>query len=287
MLIQDIARAARVSTKEAKRQVDQYAAHRPKPTQYGVRLTVDGDDIPPPSELTRAEMATILARRMGIGRFAISKKIAERAATAPPGKPREKQVGVEQHPWKLETHGRSVRSVAGGGVMAKLTCSRCPAVFDIKFRQLPGSAEIDRKFIQHGWAVDPAKCPEHNPRHHPKKDSAMNTLAAKTSPAAIAAQAKMFGLLQSHFDVQVGRYLSGQSDAGIAKACGLAVELVAAIRAQVFGELKEPPEIAALAADLATLEGLLTDHETTTRNLRDMLEGSKLKLAELRATFTA
>jgi hypothetical protein len=82
---------------------------------------------------------------------------------------------------------------------------------------------------------------------------------AAPSPAAIAAQAKMFGLIQTHFDAETGTYGQGYSDAKIAEECRLSVDLVAAVRKQTFGDLKVPAEVAQLTADLDALESLLEE----------------------------
>lgn len=281
----DVAKAAGVSRKAARRAIEAFCAeHEDGRSELdGATLTFGADDFPDPTTQTRAQMARLVAERLCIGRFAIKKRVAERAARLP-AKPKEnRRMSTMQHPWKVEKHGRSVRSQEGGAILATLTCSKCPETLSIRFRQLCGSTDMDRKFEQQGWAVDPAKCPDHNRRNHsPRKDQPMAASAPAVthpspSPAAIAAQAKMFGLLQMHFDPETGVYGSGYSDAKIAEECRLAVDLVAGVRREAFGELKVPAEVAQLNADIAALESLL---EETIAPIQSELVSLKRRVAE-------
>lgn len=281
----DLQRAVGGSRKAAMREFDKWVDGMKARGETGFDLEVDAADKsePPPGRMdfTRAELAQAIAKVAGLGRYGLAARIAERAATRPPPEPKkERRMSAQQHPWNTGRHGRAVRSVEGGGIEATLTCGKCEATETIRFRQLAGSAEMDRKFILKGWAVDPAKCPEHNRRHHPRKDPL--TVASSPSPSAIAAQAKMFGLLQNHFDVENGCYGSGYSDAKIAAETGLAIDLVKAIREQAFGPLREPPEIAQLATDIEALAGLIDE---TVAPLKTELAGLRSKLAELRRKF--
>lgn len=261
----DVAKAAGCSAKQVKRALVAAGKERSdvRNGDGGATMDLYGDELPPVGEATRGAVALIVAEKMSLGRFGLKKRIAERAANRPPAKPKGKRMSTMQHPWKVERHGRSVKAQAGGAVIATLTCSKCPEVHSIRFRQLCDANDMDRKFLQQGWAVDPAKCPTHNRRNHqPHRETSMSaeaTTFAAPSPAAIAAQAKMFGLLQMHFDPDTGTYGGGYSDAKIAGECRLAVELVAAIRLQTFGELKVPTEVSQLTADIEALESLLNE----------------------------
>lgn len=281
----DIARAAGVSGKAARRAVDAYIADKKsgRSESGGATLSFDSEGTPLPETQTRAEMAVIVAKLTGIGHFGIERRVAERKATRPPAPPKEKRVSTNQHPWRLEEHGRSIKGSEGGGIMATLICSKsdCQTKESIHFRQLCGAPDMDRKFIQRGWGTDPATCPDHNRRNHHRKDSTMN---GKTSAAAIAAQGKMFVLLQTHFNPDVGTYDAGWGDQKIATECGLSVDLVAGVRAQAFGELKEPPEIARLASDIETLSGLL---EEAVAPIRTELASLRARLSEVRKKFAA
>lgn len=129
LLISDIARAAHVSPKQAKRDVEAYCdrqddrSHR---APHGATLEV-GDLVPDPSQLTRMEMARIIAERVGIGRYGARKRAAERRAAEPQ---MEDPVTSHTHPWKIGTGGRSVRTVERGHQIATLTCG-CGAVVSL------------------------------------------------------------------------------------------------------------------------------------------------------------
>lgn len=270
----DVGRAAGVSRKEAARVMKAYCdAHEDgRNHDGGSTFTFESTGVPHPKNLTRAAMALIVAEKLGIGRFGLQKRIEER-----------KRMSATHHPWNLGKHGRSVRSENGGGLVATLTCSRCPTSLDIRFRQLAESGAMDKKFTQQGWAVDPAKCPDHNRHNHVRKEKPVSTATAPAptfaapTPAAIAAQAKMFGLLQVHFDPESGTYSNDYSDAKIASECRLSVDLVAGVRKEAFGELKVPSEVAALQADIAALESLL---EETVAPIHNELRTLKNRVAE-------
>lgn len=262
----DVAKVAGVSRKAARRAIDAFVAKQEGApvNPDGATLTFESGEVPHPSTQTREQMARIVAAKIGIGRFGIKKRVAERAAARPPAKPKEKRVSTQQHPWKDGRHGRSIKAQPGGAVIATLTCSRCDESHSIRFRQLCNGGDMDKKFAQHGWAVDPAKCPTHNRRNHqPRKEISMPDAAAPTfaapTPAAIAAQGKMVALLQLHFDPDTGTYGGGYSDAKIAEECRLCVDLVAGVREQAFGKLKVPGEVAQLTADIEALDQLLAE----------------------------
>lgn len=195
---------------------------------------------------------------------------------------------THNHPWVTGKNGRTVHSVDGGFVVARVQCqvSGCKADHEVRFRQLPAPDIIDQKFRQQGWDPKKPRCDRHSEnRHRAKtKEAHMATTAPKTSPAAIAAQAKMFGLLQTHFDAERGCYGGGYSDAKIAADTGLSVELVAGVRSQAFGDLKEPAEIAQLASDIEALSSLIDEQVAP---LRTELASLRAKLAEVRRKFSA
>lgn len=280
----DVARVAGVKRKDVIRAINAYCGQRSDTREFsgGAVMSFRPEDLPDPATQSRAEMARAVAERIGVGRFGLKRRIAERAAEQPQVKPKGRGMSATHHPWTIGKHGRSARSEQGGGVVTVLTCSRCPATETIRFRQLADSEAIDRKFAQKGWAVDPARCPAHNRRNHQtKKDTASMATEAPTfaapTPAAIAAQAKMFGLLQTHFDPDTGVYGSGYSDQKIADECRLALDLVTGVRRQAFGELKVPSEVAQLTADIEALEGLL---EEATVPIRSELASLKRRVAE-------
>jgi hypothetical protein len=100
---------------------------------------------------------------------------------------------------------------------------------------------------------------------------------ATPTPAAIAAQAKMFGLLQTHFDPESGTFDAGWSDKKIAEDCRLSADLVVAVRKQTFGELRVPSEVAQLTADIEALDALLTE---TTAPIQAELASLKRRVQE-------
>lgn len=280
LLISDIARAARVSPKQAKRDVEAYCDERDDRSHrapHGATLEV-GDFVPDPSTLTRAEMAVMVARQIGIGRFGIMQRAAERAAARP--KPEENPVTARTHPWKIGTGGRAIRAAERGHQIATLTCG-CGATKDIRFRELAGADQIDQKFRRAGWLLDPSKC---QACAHPPK-AKETPLSTTPSPAAIRSQATMFRLLTDHFDADAGRFAEGWSDDKIAKDTGLSAQTVAAFRTEAFGAIKEPAEIAALAADIATFDGMLIEAAGTVEGLKTELGAMKQRLAELRRKY--
>jgi hypothetical protein len=269
MTVKDVAKAAGCSTKDALRAMKHHCEREGDDVTAapgGATVALESTGVPVPSTTTRAVIAMHVARKLGLGRFGVQKRVAEKAALLAARPNREKHMSKD-HPWKDGKHGRSIKTQQGGAIVATLTCSRCPAAHTIRFRQLCGQSDMDRKFIQQGWDVDPAKCPDHNRRNHtaketkPVPDSATApapTFAAPT-PAAIAAQAKMFGLLQTHFDPETGVYGSGYTDAKIAEECRLSVDLVVGVRKATFGELKVPTEVAQLTADIEALEAMFNE----------------------------
>lgn len=116
--------------------------------------------------------------------------------------------------------------------------------------------QIDRKFAQIGWQVDPNVCPACRLKREEAKEKKMATIHARPTMAAMKAQTTMFRLLSDHFDTEDGRFEPGWDDARIAKETDLSREVVAEYRRAGFGEIKEAPEIAALRADIAALDSL-------------------------------
>lgn len=123
-------------------------------------------------------------------------------------------------------------------------------------RSLPARTDatpnkLDEKFRRAGWRLDPHICP--TCQAAPAKEPSMT---AKPSRAAMVAQAKTIQLLGEHFDTERGQFADGWSDVRIAKETGAAPELVTEYRIAAFGEIKEPSELAALRADIASIEAL-------------------------------
>jgi hypothetical protein len=168
-------------------------------------------------------------------------------------------VSARRHAYRDGRHGRSIRTssgVSGITIAALLQCSRCPKVGDLNCRSMMPVDQMDQKFRQAGWTLDPHVCPDCIRQSKEKRTAAM---ASNASPAAMKAQAAMFQHLTAHFDPDAGRYAKGWSDKVIADKTGLSVEHVAAFRVAAFGELKDSPEIVSLRAEIAALENLVTE----------------------------
>jgi hypothetical protein len=143
-------------------------------------------------------------------------------------------------------------------MVAHLTCSGCGRKGDRNLVQLMPPEQIDKKFVQVGWVLDPHLCPAC--KHLTKKEKAV---ATKPSHLAMKAQAHMFRLLSDHFDTATGAYAADWSDKVIATETGLSPEIVTEFRRAGFGEIKESPAIAALRADITSLEQLSREHQST------------------------
>lgn len=285
MEINHIARAAGVSMKAAKRAVEAYVSRDDNDScgDEGGAIIEISRLAPHPLTLTRVEMAAYLARRLGIGRFGVLQRAAERAA-ARPEPPQEDPLTANTHPWRVGTSGRAIRTVERGHHVASLTCS-CGQTKEIRFRELAGHEQIDQKFRRAGWLLDPSRCQAcaHPPR---SKENAV-TAAATPSAAAIRSQATMFRHLGDHFDADAGRYSDGWSDEKIAKETGLSAQTVAAFRVEAFGAIKEPPEVAALAADIATFDSMLIEAAASIETMKGTQREMKQRLDQLRKKFGA
>lgn len=266
--LSDIARAARCPLKQARRAMDAFVLGNEGGRKEGESAVVKigQSELPESGTVTRAALAKILAERLGLGVYALGRIDAKK---------REREMSAAQHPWKNEVHGRRIEN-ADGGIEAVLTCSKCPDAERIAFRQLCDAAVMDKKFKQLGWQVDPAKCP--TCVRSRKGTRRVN----KPSAAAVQGQAKMYRLLQEHFNVEDGAYGPEWSDERIAKDCSLSLEFVAAIRDEAFGPLKEPPEIAKLNADLEALASLF---EEQTNQFKAEIATMRARIAEARKRF--
>lgn len=167
------------------------------------------------------------------------------------------------HAYRDGHHGRSFRSRPGVGsatLVASLACSRYPKVGGINFStSMPPADQIDQKFAAKGWDVRKRLCTGCRADIAAEK-SKEKQMATTPSASAMKAQAKMFELLQTHFDKDKGAYEAGWSDARVATETGLSPAMVTQFRTAAFGELKEPPEIAALRSDIVVLAELEREH---------------------------
>jgi hypothetical protein len=191
-------------------------------------------------------------------------------------------MSVTGHLYRKGTRGRSLASAPGiGGVShtARLHCARCPAIGVRKLRQVLPPDQIDKKFAQLGWSLDPCICPDCKRRASQEK-----TMATKPSPAAIKSQAKMFTLLQQHFDPELGAFAEGWSDQRIATDTNLSPDTIAEFRREAFGEIKEPDEVRKLRDDINSLEGL--QRESAAQFSQD-IAGLRSRLAGISARWAA
>lgn len=161
------------------------------------------------------------------------------------------------HPYKTGERGRALRSLPGVGGMtrwAQLECSQCAKTGELKIRNLLPPDQIDLKFRQSGWKLDPHICTDCQRINSLQKEA--NKVTATPSVAAMKAQAQMFQLLSDNFDVDAGRYNNGYSDTRIASETGLKNTFVREFRIAAFGEIKEPEFITKLKNDLKSIEDL-------------------------------
>lgn len=164
------------------------------------------------------------------------------------------------HSYRLGARGRSI-STAPGVTNAHLACSEegCGRTGRVKMSGglLPPD-QIDRKFAQLGWRLDPHVCPACIALE--KKEKKMTAPAKPVSTAAMKAQADMFRHLSDRFDTVAGRYEAGWNDERIAKETGIAKTTVVEFRKAGFGEIKEDPAIADIRADINALEDIQREH---------------------------
>lgn len=183
---------------------------------------------------------------------------------------------IKGHEWALGRGGRSIDKRRTGNnlrVVASVTCA-CGTAGEVVHRAVLPADQLDKRFKQKGWKLDPPMCPDcvQQPKEERMATSEM------VSPAAGLAQAKVFKLLGINFDPEKGRYLNGYSDDKLAKETGCAKVFVEQVRKECFGDLKEDPAIAELRGDIAALEGLIVE---STATLQQQLASVKAKLAQV------
>ncbi|WCT73946.1 hypothetical protein PQ455_01555 [Sphingomonas naphthae] len=139
--------------------------------------------------------------------------------------------------------------------------------------------QIDQKFTQAGWSIDPHVCPDCRASRTKEKP-----MASKPSPAAMKAQVQMIGLLSEHFDTDAGAYAVGWSDKKIADETGVSPATVAEFRLAGFGEIKEPAAICALRADINALDQLSREHQAI---VQSEIASLRSKLAQVSAKVVA
>ncbi|KKW93886.1 hypothetical protein [Sphingobium chungbukense] len=185
-----------------------------------------------------------------------------------------------EHSYRNGVMGRRLETRPGVGspsATAFIQCSRCPHEGSLKLSVRMPPEQIDKKFTQAGWALDPHICPGCRTKANERK-----AMSAKPSPDAMRAQAQMFHLLQTHFDPNKGAFADGWDDARIAADTGLNVDFVIGYRETCFGKLKEPEEVQALRSDIAALEKL---HQETSASFLSEITTLKQQLGAISAKW--
>lgn len=140
-------------------------------------------------------------------------------------------------------------AIRPGEAAAELVAScDCGRKESLRYQQRMPPTFYAQALNNKGWSVDnkctKAACP---------KCVGAKSMTAKTSPAALKSQAKMFAMLSEFFDAETGQYADGWSDARIARDVGMAESYVAEAREAAHGPLREHPAIEQAKADLAAL----------------------------------
>ena len=168
------------------------------------------------------------------------------------------------HDYKLMQNGRGLVTSMGVGSptrAATLICSQCGKAGKLNIRALMPPEQIDAKFKQAGWKLDPHICPDCQRKNNRIKEKEKH-MSSQPSVAAMKAQARMFQLLSDHFDPEAGKFESGFSDDVIASTTGLKPEFVKEFRIAAFGEIKEDEAIRRLRDDIKAIEDLQREQNT-------------------------
>jgi hypothetical protein len=187
-----------------------------------------------------------------------------------------------RHSYRTAEYGRSITTRPGIGGLTMTAHLKCPCgkLGSLGIRTVFPPEQIDQKFRQAGWLLDPHRCPDCLRASRAEEKTKMT----KPSAAAMKAQTQMFRLLSDHFDVAAGAYSPPWSDAKIATDTGLSKDVVAEYRRAGFGEIKEPTELAAIRADINSLESLQREHAASvTADIASL----RTRLSTLSARFGA
>lgn len=188
-----------------------------------------------------------------------------------------------EHSYRNGVMGRRLETRPGVGspsATAFIQCSRCPHEGSLKLSVRMPPEQIDKKFTQAGWALDPHICPS----CRTQASNERKAMSAKPSPDAMRAQAQMFSLLQNHFDPNKGLFSQNWDDARIAGETGLSAAVVVDYRETCFGKLKEPEEVQALRSDIAALEKL---HQETSASFLSEIVTLRKQLAAITAKWVS
>jgi hypothetical protein len=185
-----------------------------------------------------------------------------------------------RHAYNLGVGGRSIGHDAAKRHVAVLTCGcgiRGQVSAGTTSMLPPG--QLDKKFQQRGWDLDPAKCPACI-----TKETESKKMASKPTQSTVKAQAAMFRMLTDNFDGDAGSFATGWTDKRIAQETGLSVDYVTAFREEAFGKIKEPEIFAKLLQDIQTLNIMI---EETVAPLRVEVEAMRKRVEDARKQFTA
>lgn len=150
------------------------------------------------------------------------------------------------------------------GLTMHVACERGDHVVDVKIRAHDHPDHVVKRMLQAGWTIGSKPvCPEHGRKEkvagNDKGNNDVNTPAPIEAPSmsasdkARAARREALEWLSESFDTATGTYKAGVSDASIANETGIAVKAVADLRAEFYGPLREPSEIADLRAILVEI----------------------------------
>jgi hypothetical protein len=149
-----------------------------------------------------------------------------------------------------------------------VVCSRCQSQDTQGASMGVPASRAAKNFRTRGWRID-RKCHEAVCPRCQEEESSM-----KQSPEAIRAQAKLYSLLEEHFDPEKKRYRLDWTDDKVSKACSLSVDQVSATREALYGPMVDPA-VAKAEAEIDRIQAQLTELEsfvkTETAKLRTEL----------------
>jgi hypothetical protein len=186
-----------------------------------------------------------------------------------------------------ERKWRGVRpSLADGRFKAEIQCGRCGIVDTWSCGKVPEPATVFTKFRDRGWAVVKGQkvCPAcMKAEREAKAMAGQQDVEAKATASVSATKAKMqaAALLESEFDVVVGRYRDGSSDKAIADTVGLSEQAIVDLRNALGIVIRERPEVAALRKDIESCQTRLLGLDNDLRRFDRIIEAEMQRVAEL------
>lgn len=150
------------------------------------------------------------------------------------------------------------------GLTMHVACEQGNHLVDVKIRAHDRPDQVVKRMLQAGWTIGSKPvCPEHGRKkkvssndkgnHDVNTTAPVEALSVSASDKARAARREALEWLSESFDTATGTYKAGVSDASIAHETGIAVKAVADLRAEFYGPLREPSEVADLRAILAEI----------------------------------